>query len=102
MFLACKVGLSYTPLLTEITDRQLIQLTGAGIIPWSPLARGFLTRSLAEQLTTARSEKDPYLAFMTKDNQEACKGINTAVQKVAEARGYSMAQVSLVQELGAR
>lgn len=59
-----------------------------------------MTRSLAEQLTTARSEKDPYLAFMTKDNQEACKAINVAVQKVAEKRGYSMAQVSAEDEVG--
>ncbi|ORY72240.1 NADP-dependent oxidoreductase domain-containing protein [Leucosporidium creatinivorum] len=80
MFLACK-------------------LTGAGIIPWSPLARGFLTRSLAEQKTTARSEKDPYLAFMTKDCREACEAVNVAIQKVAEKRGYSMAQVALAWSL---
>lgn len=34
---------------------------GVGSIPWSPLARGFLTRSLTEQIETKRSESDWYV-----------------------------------------
>ncbi len=40
----------------------LLQDLGVGMIPWSPLARGFLTRPVTEQ--TKRSKgTDPYVDF---------------------------------------
>ncbi|GJJ08942.1 hypothetical protein Clacol_003162 [Clathrus columnatus] len=47
---------------------------GVGCIPWSPLARGLLTRPFSEQ--TKRGETDP-------------------VQEIAKKRGLTMAQVAL-------
>jgi aryl-alcohol dehydrogenase-like predicted oxidoreductase len=32
---------------------------GVGAIPWSPLARGVLTRPASESTKTTRSESDP-------------------------------------------
>ena len=37
-----------------------LEMFGVGAIPWSPLARGFLTRPYKEQ-QTKRSETDPYV-----------------------------------------
>lgn len=40
----------------------LLQDLGVGMIPWSPLARGFLTRPLSEQ--TLRGDTDSYVLWM--------------------------------------
>jgi aryl-alcohol dehydrogenase-like predicted oxidoreductase len=46
--------------LTAHTDPfHHLQLFGCGIIPWSPLARGYLTRPWKEQDTTNRAKTDP-------------------------------------------
>lgn len=34
---------------------------GVGSIPWSPLARGLLTRPLSEQKATTRAQSDPWI-----------------------------------------
>lgn len=62
------------------------QLTGAGVIPWSPLARGFLTKPVKAQATTARSEKDPHLAYMTEGAAEASNAINVAYVALSRLR----------------
>jgi len=38
------------------------QSTGVGIIPWSPLARGYVTRPHREQHNTERAKSDPNFA----------------------------------------
>ena len=74
-------------------EREMIPLCrdqGVGIIPWSPLARGRLTRPW--DTTTSRSETDEFGASLYRD-QDA-----TVVQKVhavAERHGVSRAQVAL-------
>ncbi|TNY22485.1 Aldo keto reductase [Rhodotorula diobovata] len=74
-------------------------LFGAAIIPWSPLARGFLTRPHREQDSTERAKSDPnYARFVGLGNEaeeEALHLINEAVEKIAKDRGVSMAQVAL-------
>jgi aryl-alcohol dehydrogenase-like predicted oxidoreductase len=65
--------------------------TGIGVIPWSPLARGRLTRDWDE--ATARSETDQF--GRTLYGQEGDRRIVDAVRRVAEARGVSRAQVAL-------
>jgi aryl-alcohol dehydrogenase (NADP+) len=63
---------------------------GVGVIPWSPLARGRLTRPWDS--TTARSETDQFGASLYRDEDR------TVVEKVlavAERRGVSPAQVGL-------
>jgi 1-deoxyxylulose-5-phosphate synthase len=65
--------------------------TGVGVIPWSPLARGKLTRDWDE--TTARAETDAF--GKTLYGQEGDRRIVDAVKRVAEARGVSRAQVAL-------
>jgi aryl-alcohol dehydrogenase (NADP+) len=62
---------------------------GVGLIPWSPLARGRLTRPWDE--TTARSESDE---FGRRLYGEGDRAVVDAVSRVAEQRGISRAQVA--------
>jgi aryl-alcohol dehydrogenase-like predicted oxidoreductase len=65
--------------------------TGVGVIPWSPLARGKLTRDWDD--TTSRSETDEFGKKLFDEQQD--KGIVEAVARVAADRGVSRAQVAL-------
>lgn len=64
---------------------------GVGVIPWSPLARGRLTR-LPEQHTTVRAGSDPIADRMYGEADDA---VVRAVAEVATARDLPMAQVAL-------
>jgi aryl-alcohol dehydrogenase-like predicted oxidoreductase len=64
---------------------------GVGSIPWSPLARGLLARSLG--VNSARGESDRMIKGYS--NNEGTQQIINAVEKIAKAKGISMAQVSL-------
>ncbi|GAA5862260.1 hypothetical protein JCM8547_007785 [Rhodosporidiobolus lusitaniae] len=74
------------------------ELFGCGVIPWSPLARGFLTRPHSEQDNSKRAKSDPnYAKFVgigVPGEEDALKAINEAVEKIAKSRGVSMAQVA--------
>ena len=72
---------------------------GVGLIPWSPLARGVLTGSRTREGShTLRSKSDPFAQSLYGD--ERIFDVADAVKVVAEARGLSMAQVSLAWMLG--
>lgn len=66
---------------------------GIGVIPWSPLARGRLTRDWDE--ATARSETDVFGRSLYERTAEADRRVVDAVRIVAERRGVSRAQVAL-------
>jgi len=66
---------------------------GIGLIPWSPSARGKLTRPWGE--VTNRTEGDDYGRTLYDAGSDANPAINAAVEKVANARGVKMAQVAL-------
>ncbi len=40
---------------------------GVGIIPWSPLAGGLLTRPFQGEATTTRGEKNSWVCFVSAD-----------------------------------
>jgi aryl-alcohol dehydrogenase-like predicted oxidoreductase len=67
--------------------------TGVGVIPWSPLARGRLTRPWDS--TTGRSETDRFGQILYRQTEESDKKIVDAVAAVAEVRGIPRAQVAL-------
>jgi 1-deoxyxylulose-5-phosphate synthase len=80
-------------LMQREEEREMFGLLadqGVASLPWSPLAKGRLTRPWGEQ--TLRSETDPLQERYLKDPNQP---IADAVQKVAEARGIPMAQVAL-------
>ncbi len=67
---------------------------GIGVIPWSPLARGRLTRDW--DATTARTETDEYgRTLYLPHTAEADRRVVEAVAKVAADRGIPRAQVAL-------
>jgi aryl-alcohol dehydrogenase-like predicted oxidoreductase len=82
-------------------EREMIPLCehdGVGIIPWSPLARGMLARprTADRKVTsagTSRSKLDAYSEALY--DSPADWNVVEAVEKVAQARGVSMAEVSL-------
>ncbi|GAA6023687.1 hypothetical protein JCM10207_008749 [Rhodosporidiobolus poonsookiae] len=91
----------YAPIYRE-EEREMFptaSLFGCGVIPWSPLARGYCTRPWREQDNTTRAKTDPNFAkFVGLGNpreEEALKKINEAIEKIAKDRGVSMAQVAV-------
>jgi aryl-alcohol dehydrogenase-like predicted oxidoreductase len=81
-------------LLNREEEREMIPLSadwGVGLIPWSPLARGKLTRDWDE--TTNRSETDEFGKRLY--DQTSDRDIVEAVKQVADARGVTRAQVAL-------
>jgi 1-deoxyxylulose-5-phosphate synthase len=80
-------------LLYREEEREMLPLCadeGIGVIPWSPLARGKLTRDW--DATTARSETDEFGQSLYRDQD---KVIVDRVAEIAEARGITRAQVAL-------
>jgi 1-deoxyxylulose-5-phosphate synthase len=85
-------------LLYREEEREMMPLCrdqGVGVIPWSPLARGRLTRPWDS--TTARSETDAFGGTLYRDDD---RFIVDAVASVATERGVSPAQVALAWLLG--
>ncbi|MFF1632810.1 aldo/keto reductase [Leifsonia sp. NPDC058248] len=64
-----------------------------GVLPWSPLARGLLTRDWGA--TTDRSQTDRFGQTLYRSTDESNRAIVEAVATVAEERGISRAQVAL-------
>jgi aryl-alcohol dehydrogenase (NADP+) len=80
-------------LLYREEEREMMPLCvrqGIGVIPWSPLARGRLTRPW--DVSTARSETDEFGQSLYHDED---REIVERVAAVAEARGVTAAQVAL-------
>ncbi|MEO6398950.1 MAG: aldo/keto reductase, partial [Tepidiformaceae bacterium] len=73
---------------------------GVGIIPWSPLARGFLAgnRTATMQDETARSKSDDFAHALYYKNSDF--EVVEAVKQVAAERGVKPAQVALAWMLG--
>ena len=63
---------------------------GVGVIPWSPLARGLLTRDFDE--STSRSETDEFgKTLYSTANREIIERVGA----IAEQRGVARAQIAL-------
>ncbi len=67
---------------------------GIGVIPWSPLARGRLTREW-DDLSTSRSDSDEFGKRFYRQAEESDREISAAVGKISADRGVSRAQVAL-------
>ena len=77
-------------------EREMLPLCyqeGVAVIPWSPLARGRLTRDFDEK--TFRTETDQYGKHLHKSLGDADRAVIDAVAQVAQARGVPRAQVAL-------
>lgn len=87
---------NYLNLLYREEDREMLPLCreeGIGVIPWSPLAKGRLTRDWNEQ--TARSEIDEVGKAFYAKMAEADRKVVEVVAEIAAKRGIPRAQVAL-------
>jgi aryl-alcohol dehydrogenase-like predicted oxidoreductase len=84
-------------LLYREEEREMIGLCreeGVAVIPWSPLARGRLTRAWKAE-TTLRSKTDGFGKFLYAGTEEADRRVVDRLGEVAEKRGIPRAQVAL-------
>ena len=87
---------NYLNLLYREEEREMLPLCaaeGIGVSPWSPLARGRLTRDWEE--ATLRSETDKFGQTLYRRTAEADRTVVEAVAQVAAARGVPRAQIAL-------
>ena len=80
-------------LLRRQDERELMAMcadTGVGLVPYSPNGKGRLARPVGEQSTRSTTDK----VVQAFDNSYDEPVIN-AVQRLADARGVSMAQIAL-------
>lgn len=87
---------NYLNLLYREEEREMLPLCaaeGIGVIPWSPLARGRLTRDWDE--STPRSETDKFGQTLYRRTAEADRKVVDAVARVAAGRGVPRAQIAL-------
>jgi aryl-alcohol dehydrogenase-like predicted oxidoreductase len=83
-------------LLNRKEEREMLPLCaqmGIGVIPWSPLARGRLTRDYDE--TSERQQSDVFGNYLYGAMRDADRKVVEAVAEVAKARGVPRAQVAL-------
>jgi aryl-alcohol dehydrogenase-like predicted oxidoreductase len=93
-------------LLYREEEREMIPLClqeGVGLVPWSPLARGVLTRprpasGSVRTNDTARSASDDYSPRLYDDSGDW--NVVDAVDRLARDRGVTMAEVALAWLLG--
>jgi 1-deoxyxylulose-5-phosphate synthase len=83
-------------LLYREEEREMLPLCeaeGIGVIPWSPQARGKLSRDWG--YTSMRTETDSAMTRHYANTQEADKKVADRVAEVATARGIPRAQIAL-------
>ena len=87
---------NHVNLLYREEEREMLPLCraeGIGVLPWSPLARGRLTRDWRE--TSTREETDEVGKKLYAAAVDADRAVIDAVGAVAAARGVPRAQVAL-------
>lgn len=83
-------------LINREEEREMLPLCmdqGVGIIPWSPLARGKLTRDWDEK--TSRSETDNFGSYLYGKTAEADKKVVAMLAELASERNLPQAQIAL-------
>jgi aryl-alcohol dehydrogenase-like predicted oxidoreductase len=73
----------------------LCQAEGIGVIPWSPLARGRLTRPWNQKENTERGKTDEFGKKLYGNTEESDRVVVQRVAEVAKKRGVPQAQIAL-------
>ena len=87
---------NYLNLLYREEEREMLplcQAEGIGVIPWSPMARGRLTRDWDEG--SARLDTDQFGKSLYAKTEDADRKIVAKVGEIAKTRGVPRAQVAL-------
>ena len=78
-------------------EREMLPLcekAGVGVMPWSPLARGYLTRPHEEVDATLRGETEEHL-YAHPYREGGGREVNERVEELAAERDVKMAQIAL-------
>ena len=78
-------------------EREMLPLCekeGVGVMPWSPLARGYLTRPHESVDATLRGETEEHL-YAHPYREGGGPTVNERVAELAEEKGVKMAQIAL-------
>ncbi|SEP57490.1 MULTISPECIES: aldo/keto reductase [Pseudomonas] len=87
---------NYVNLLYREEEREMLPLCrdeGIGVIPWSPMARGRLTRDW--DTSSARVESDEFGKSLYANTADADRRVVERVAEIANERGVPRAQVAL-------
>ncbi|ODN71069.1 aldo/keto reductase [Methylobrevis pamukkalensis] len=85
-------------LLYREEEREMMGLCkaeGVAVVPWSPLARGRLTRPWNAEVDSARAGNDAYTTHLYAKTEEADKRVVDRLIEVSAARGAPPAEVAL-------
>jgi aryl-alcohol dehydrogenase-like predicted oxidoreductase len=85
-------------LLYREEEREMLPLCaaeGIGVLPWSPLARGRLTRAWESQPSTERGQTDEYGKHIYSHAEDADRKVVGRLGEVSAARGITRAQTAL-------
>jgi len=83
-------------LINREEEREMFPLCAdekIGVLPWSPLARGRLTRD--SDASTKRQDSDKFGGTLYQQMEAADAKISSAVARIAAERGVSRAQIAL-------
>ena len=89
---------NYYNLLYREEENEMIPYcnhTGVGLVPWSPVARGALTRPWNDRNTLREKTDNALKALVRSRDDKVDEEITNRVEKVAEKMGKSMAQISI-------
>jgi aryl-alcohol dehydrogenase-like predicted oxidoreductase len=78
-------------------EREMLPLCArenVGVIPWSPLARGYLARPHEEIDATARGESEEHM-YRHPYREGGGREVNERVAELADEKGVEMAQIAL-------
>jgi aryl-alcohol dehydrogenase-like predicted oxidoreductase len=84
-------------------EREMIPLCieeGIGVIPWSPLARGKITRLSTDAQNSYRAETDEFGKVLYKQTWESDVKVIDTVTEIAKKRDIPQAQIGLAWILG--
>jgi len=85
-------------LLYREEEREMLKLCaaeGVAVIPWSPLARGRLTRPWRDEPVSDREKTDAYAKVLYSKTREADRAVVDRVNELAQRRGLPAAQIAL-------
>ena len=89
---------NYHNLIYREEEREMLpycRASGVGCIPWSPVARGVLTRPWGDR-STQREGSDNFLKSLIRSREtETDKTIVDRVEEVAKKKGVGMAQIAI-------
>ncbi|WP_122089372.1 aldo/keto reductase [Halalkalicoccus subterraneus] len=78
-------------------EREMLPLCekeGIGVMPWSPLARGYLARPAEEIDATTRGESEEHM-YEHPYREGGGREVNERVEELSNEKGVTMAQISL-------